>query len=62
MAKEYTPAPNAVVGGRKADPMLAANTTPSPIANGPPMYKNLSFGAQTATVDSPPTIPKEIKI
>lgn len=27
------------------------------MANGPPMYKNRSFGAQTATVESPPIIP-----
>lgn len=34
-----------------------ANTTPKPIAKGPPIYRNLSLGAQTATVDNPPTTP-----
>merc|ERR1719348_1821833 len=27
------------------------------MASGPPMYRNLSDGAQAATVDNPPTIP-----
>lgn len=39
------------------EPMEAAKTPPNPIAKGPPMYKNLSLGAQTATVERPPTIP-----
>ena len=39
------------------EPIEAANTPPNPMARGPPMYKNLSLGAQTATVDRPPTIP-----
>jgi len=34
-----------------------AKTTPKPIANGPPILRNLSLGAQTATADSPPTTP-----
>lgn len=38
-------------------PMDAAKTAPKPIAKGPPMFKNFSLGAQTATVDRPPTIP-----
>merc|ERR1712012_57139 len=56
-AMEYTPAPNAVVGGRNAEAILDAKTTPNPIARGPPMYRNLSLGAVRATVDNPPTIP-----
>ena len=58
-ATDIRPAPNAEVGGRNMVPILEANTTPKPIANGPPMYKNFSLGAQRATVDSPPTIPVE---
>ena len=54
---EYTPAPRAVVGGKKAEAIEDMNTTPKPMAKGPPMYKNLSLGAVTATVDRPPTIP-----
>ena len=38
-------------------PMDAAKTAPKPIANGPPIFKNFSLGAHTATVDKPPTIP-----
>ena len=30
-----------------------AKTTPKPMANGPPMDKNFSLGAQAATVDKP---------
>ena len=56
-AIEATPAPKAVVGGRNIEAMLDAKITPNLIAKGPPMYKNLSLGAQSATVDSPPTIP-----
>ena len=37
--------------------MDAAKTAPKPIAKGPPMFKNFSLGAHTATVDKPPTIP-----
>ena len=38
-------------------PRDAAKTAPKPMAKGPPMFKNLSLGAQTATADRPPTIP-----
>ena len=38
-------------------PKLAQNTTPSPMARGPPQLKNLSLGAHMAVVESPPTIP-----
>jgi len=38
-------------------PKDAANTAPKPIAKGPPMLRNFSLGAQTATVESPPTMP-----
>lgn len=38
-------------------PIEEANTTPNPMARGPPIVKNLSLGAHTATVDNPPTIP-----
>lgn len=38
-------------------PSEAAKTAPKPMANGPPMLRNFSLGAQTATVESPPTIP-----
>ncbi|CAH2008096.1 unnamed protein product [Acanthoscelides obtectus] len=34
---EYNPAPSAVVGGRNIDPMEETNTTPNPMAKGPPM-------------------------
>ena len=34
-------------------PILEANTSPKPQANGPPMFKNFSLGAHIATVDSP---------
>ena len=34
-------------------PRDAANTTPSPHAKGPPMYRNFSLGAHAATVESP---------
>ena len=54
---EYKPAPRAVVGGRNMLPRDAAKPAPNPIARGPPIFRNLSPGAQTATVDSPPTIP-----
>uniref|UniRef100_A0A8D8RW64 Uncharacterized protein n=1 Tax=Cacopsylla melanoneura TaxID=428564 RepID=A0A8D8RW64_9HEMI len=37
--------------------MDEANTTPSPIARGPPIVRNLSLGAHAATVLNPPTIP-----
>lgn len=46
---EYKPAPKAVVAGKNMEPSDAANTTPSPMANGPPMYRKRSLGAQTAT-------------
>lgn len=46
-----------MVGGKNIDAKEEANTTPSPIANGPPIIRNLSLGAQTATVDRPPTTP-----
>ena len=45
------------MGGRNIVPRLAQNTTPSPMARGPPQLRNLSLGAHTATVDRPPTIP-----
>ncbi len=51
------PEPRAVVGGRNMEPRLAQKTTPSPMARGPPQARNLSLGAQAATVDRPPTIP-----
>lgn len=38
-------------------PREDAKTTPKPIANGPPILRNLSLGAQTATADRPPTTP-----
>ena len=38
-------------------PRLAQKTTPRPMASGPPQVRNLSLGAQAATVDSPPTMP-----
>jgi len=38
-------------------PKEAANTAPRPMAKGPPMVRNFSLGAQTATVERPPTIP-----
>ena len=56
-ARECTPAPRAVVGGRKAEAMDDMKITPNPIASGPPMYKNLSLGAVAATVVRPPTTP-----
>ncbi|KAH9415680.1 hypothetical protein DERP_000170 [Dermatophagoides pteronyssinus] len=43
---EYKDAPKAVVGGRNIEPIDAANTKPKPRANGPPIVKNLSLGAQ----------------
>ena len=43
-ATEYRPAPKAVVGGRNIVAILEANTTPKPMANGPPIYKNFSNG------------------
>lgn len=46
-----------MVAGKNIEPNDAAKTNPRPIANGPLIYKNLSLGAQTATVDKPPTIP-----
>ena len=54
---EAIPAPSAVVGGKNADPIEAIKTTPKPMANGPPIYRNLSLGAVTATVVNPPTTP-----
>ena len=33
--------------------MLAMKTTPNPMARGPPMCKNFSLGAHTATADKP---------
>lgn len=45
------------MAGKNIDPNDDAKTTPKPIANGPPIYKNRSFGAQTATVDKPPITP-----
>ena len=45
------------MGGRNMVPMLAQNTTPSPMASGAPIDRNLSLGAQAATVDRPPTMP-----
>lgn len=47
------PAPRAVLGGNAKVPKQATNTTPSPIANGPAMFKNFSDGAQIAVADSP---------
>jgi hypothetical protein len=38
-------------------PRLAQTTTPRPMASGPPQLRNLSLGAQAATVDRPPTMP-----
>ena len=38
-------------------PMEAQKTTPKPMARGPPMLRNFSLGAQTATVERPPTTP-----
>ncbi|TMW54381.1 hypothetical protein DOY81_000560 [Sarcophaga bullata] len=55
--KYYSPAPSAVVGGNHMPAMEEAITNPRPIAKGPPIYKNLSLGAQTAIVDKPPTMP-----
>jgi hypothetical protein len=52
-----SPEPSAVVGGRNMDPRLAQKTTPRPMANGPPQVRNLSLGAQAATVERPPTMP-----
>ena len=46
-----------MVGGRNIVPILAQKTTPRPIARGAPQLRNLSLGAQTATVERPPTIP-----
>lgn len=51
------PAPSTVVGARNMEAIDDANTTPSPMASGPPMYRNWSLGAHTATVDRPPTMP-----
>lgn len=51
------PAPRAVVGGKNIVATDEAKTTPNPIARGPPIYKNFSDGAHTATVDNPPTTP-----
>lgn len=46
-----------VVGGSHIDAKDEAKTRPKPMANGPPIYKNLSFGAQVAIVDKPPAMP-----
>ena len=45
------------MGGRNIEPRLAQKTTPRPMARGPPQARNLSLGAQAATVERPPTIP-----
>ena len=37
--------------------MEAQKTTPNPMARGPPILRNFSLGAHTATVDRPPTTP-----
>ena len=39
------------------EPRLAQNTTPRPMASGPPQFRNLSLGAHMAVVERPPTIP-----
>lgn len=54
---EYSERPRVEVGGSQRVPREATKTPPRPMPRGPAQLRNLSLGAQAATVLKPPMMP-----